>query len=338
MPSGHSRSSGQLSENHWLTELNVSTEQPEPLLRRLKKRACDVHLLEMVASLISKNEESKRASVVRFEYCIFTLIQNCTAYAMYIYTFLETDCLLVSSIDLVHFYTVLKPDEIYAAIETRRKLLGLSQAQVGQLAFDRDDTSPIQNIKRGSSPSVEKLAAIGEALGFELYFGPKRGGSNGPSFGIEGFAEAAVENILPAIDGSKEALREGFLPIPYDTGDPSNRGVAPLAFSRAWLNDAGLSPENLSFLSVGDEKMSPTLSKGSLALIEKGKRPRDLDVFSYIASGKISFARISAPDKNTMFLTYDHPLTAPLLLTEQNKSAIRLLGRVVWTGHNLCDG
>lgn len=41
-------------------------------------------------------------------------------------------------------------------------------------AFGRKDNAAFQALRRGSSPGVEKLEALAEALGLEFYFGPPR--------------------------------------------------------------------------------------------------------------------------------------------------------------------
>ena len=64
--------------------------------------------------------------------------------------------------------------ELYQTLESARSRLKLSQAEVGRLAFGSASSSPLQNIKRGNVPSVEKLQALAEVLDLELYFGEKR--------------------------------------------------------------------------------------------------------------------------------------------------------------------
>jgi len=67
------------------------------------------------------------------------------------------------------------PRRIYEILEVRRKAKGLSQTEVGVLAFGKPDNSPLQSLRRGSSPSVERLEALATVLGLELYFGEPRG-------------------------------------------------------------------------------------------------------------------------------------------------------------------
>ncbi|PHQ99147.1 MAG: hypothetical protein COB39_05520 [Marinosulfonomonas sp.] len=83
--------------------------------------------------------------------------------------------------------------------------------------------------------------------------------------------------------------------------------------------------------------MSPSLQPGSLALIENNKKPTNLQIFAYIENGKIEFARISQPDKKTMVLAFDHPMATPAVRAGKQCVAMRILGRVVWTGYNLSD-
>ena len=113
-------------------------------------------------------------------------------------------------------------NDIYAIIEQRRRELGLSQAQVSERAFSRSDTSAIQNIRRGSSPSVEKLAALGRALGLEFYFGPKR-----PS--AIAAAQAISKHFEPALSASREALAaHGFADEPVHFQAKTSAGVVNL--------------------------------------------------------------------------------------------------------------
>lgn len=61
--------------------------------------------------------------------------------------------------------------KIYSLFEERRAQLGLTQAEVGRLAFGKADNAPLQNIKKGSSPSIARVAAIATALGLEFRLG-----------------------------------------------------------------------------------------------------------------------------------------------------------------------
>ncbi|MEM1077419.1 MAG: S24 family peptidase [Pseudomonadota bacterium] len=160
----------------------------------------------------------------------------------------------------VHFCTMWETDKLLEIIEDRRRELGLTQTEVTKRAFRRNDTSAIQSIRRGSSPSVEKLAAIGDALGLELYFGPKRApkepdfDNNNPlphkglaKCGINGWSKAQeVRDPLPAPSFVSDELAfyvtptgqsmipEGIPPAALCLVTPSKK---PVAGDRVWIRD-----------------------------------------------------------------------------------------------------
>ena len=223
-------------------------------------------------------------------------------------------------------------DEIFKTIEKRRDELGLSQSEVSVRAFNRNDTSAIQNIKRGASPSAKKLAALSKALDLEFYFGPPRSVSQPV---VNGFAEAAAKIIEPSIDGSPEALRIGYLPIPFGQADPKHVGAAPIAIARSWLDDRGLQPDNLYFYVVPDDSMAPALPKGALALINTRAGHVGHFIWGYVEGGKLAFARMSWPDKDQLMISSDDHAKPPVLKTGKQVQSINILGKVIWSGQEV---
>jgi hypothetical protein len=67
----------------------------------------------------------------------------------------------------------------------------------------------------------------------------------------------------------------GFLPIPYHAAAaPDFRGTAPVALARQWLSASDIPAETLAFLPVICDDMAPTLTVGTLALIDNAiQRP-----------------------------------------------------------------
>mgnify|MGYP000486488657 CR=1 FL=1 len=81
---------------------------------------------------------------------------------------------------------------LYELVEERRQELGLTQAQLSMLAFDRADTAAIQNLRRGKAPSVTKMAKIAEAVGLEFYIGPARS-ERSTSIPVRAFASCSTQ-------------------------------------------------------------------------------------------------------------------------------------------------
>lgn len=110
--------------------------------------------------------------------------------------------------------------------------LGLSQTQLGQLAFGKPNASAFQNLKSGSSPAVDRLEAMANALGLELYFGPRRA--------PDGLADPSGEGDLDR----PEALRARYLPIPWvQMGRRPHR--PPLAVAAEWFENRRIPPQNV---------------------------------------------------------------------------------------------
>jgi phage repressor protein C with HTH and peptisase S24 domain len=112
----------------------------------------------------------------------------------------------------------------------------------------------MQNIRRGSSPSADRLAALCEALQLEFYIGPKRA-------------------PLPAQRGEDVALVDHFdLQVSAGAG---SLGVAapaqPVPFNAQWLRKRHLRPAALSVLEVRGDSMEPILFDGDPILVDKQK-------------------------------------------------------------------
>lgn len=111
----------------------------------------------------------------------------------------------------------MEPSTLYHILEERRRELGLTQSEVTERAFGRKDTSAIQNIRRGKSPSVTSAAAICEALGLEFYIGPKRVAA--PQLGSETPSRSIRRWI--ALKVYPELRNEGARPVAAKAGRPA---------------------------------------------------------------------------------------------------------------------
>lgn len=218
-------------------------------------------------------------------------------------------------------------EDIYGLIEDRRRQLGLSQAEVGIRAFGKADTSFIQNIKRGSSPSYAKLAALSEALDLEFYFGPRRSAAQT----IEGFAEHAASLTSASIDGSTEALRHGYRTIPYHDICNGQRGTTPISLARSWIEERNLDIEALCWVIAADDRMAPMVSSGALCLVEQQRTlPEPPSITALRHQGQLVLAHATRPSGNDWML--DHTGPGRAIYVPGNLAKVTLpIGRVVAT-------
>lgn len=217
-------------------------------------------------------------------------------------------------------------DQILEEIDKALARKGLSDAAASRLAVGHP--SLIKNFRmerKGEKRyNLSSLAKLADVLDLELYFGPKR-----PREALNGFAEAAVSRIEPAIDGSGEALRQGFLPIPYSLEDPNNRGVAPIALARSWLADHGLDPEHLSFITQPNGNMEPSISFGEMMLVDAGHELNPEPTLSaFVLDGEVGVGWAVGPNQESVVIFYENKYTVPVVIPKKRGARYRHLGRI----------
>lgn len=220
---------------------------------------------------------------------------------------------------------MLSPSEILAMIEARRAELGLSQAQLGARAFGRADNSAIQNLKRGSSPTVDKLEALADALGFELYFGPRRSaGTAPPTVTLDGDEFAAIPRL--AVEASAGAGAYADQP----------EVVGKLAFRHDWLRKIGVRPDKAMLITITGDSMAPGLEPGDLALIDQAKTAWVHNaLFALVdVDGAVRLKRVLLDRGRALVLLSDNPTHPPEARTGPDAARVKALGQVVWSGHS----
>lgn len=214
--------------------------------------------------------------------------------------------------------------ELLELIEARRAELGWSQVDVGRKAFGKADNSVISNMKRGSSPTYDRLAAICDAMGLEFYIGKPRGSvahSNELS-------ENAAESELTQPD----VFRRGYLPIPWLHFRPGTSSV-PVAFARSWLDANGLLPDNLACIVPDEVSLEGFDGLRTIALIDRSSSRKGFGIFA-VSDGSISVARVLVED-DMMVVQAKDARVAPKIIKRVDAETASILGRVVWIGARL---
>jgi hypothetical protein len=215
----------------------------------------------------------------------------------------------------LQIYTVLTTAQLYELLEARRIELGLSHMDLGTAAFGRSDNSAIMNIKRGSSPTLERLGAICDALGLEVFVGKPRS--------LTGLAEDQ-----PDTDFNRSARGpSGFLTIPW-TQPAAGKGSAPVAIQNTWLDQHGLLPERLSAV-LPDRAMIENIDpKRTVAIIEsRAPRKGAGSIWCLEEKGEKILARVAWLE-DAFVLMPRLPHQAPRLVSTKEDHRITVLGRV----------
>lgn len=227
----------------------------------------------------------------------------------------------------MHFFTMTdKPRttaDLYALLDARRMELGLSQLQLGQLAFGRPDSSSIQSLKRGSSPTFDRLSQLCDALGFELYCGPPRK------------ASAAGLREDPPTDSDLDkptALRAGYLPLPWHRLARAS-GASPLAFQPEWFAGIGHVPDRLSVVAPDVCHIPHGMPLATMLAVvdDAARRSSSPQVWAFLERGRTVIARIQSMHEALMIHDSD-PAIGSRLLMGKEREATAMIGRVIWLG------
>lgn len=250
--------------------------------------------------------------------------------SMDIFHSVETHCFhrsrLVRAHPMVQISTMFDPLEIYELLEARRKELGLSQADVGMRAFGKPENTPIQSLRKGSSPAIDRVASMAQALGLELYLGPVRDNSQTAAASEKEFAHIPLHNASLAAGAG--------------AANGSEEVVDYLAFRRDWLRKIGLSPANAVVARAEGDSMQPSIWHGDLLLIDRSRTeihtrrteagPRRSPIYALLDDGKARIKRIDRPAEDQVILLSDNPDYGPQLVRAETLS---IIGKVMWWGH-----
>lgn len=239
---------------------------------------------------------------------------------------------LVRQGGMVYFSTMFEPSQILAIIEDRRKHLGLSQAEVSLRAFGKPDNTAIQSLKKGSSPAVDRVAALARALGLELYLGPPReSGELPPSPDLNDLA------TLP--------LHDAFV----SAGPGAINSVEPVvdyvSFRRDWLKKIGTLPSNAVLVRASGDSMQPCISDGDMLLIDRADRHapvptrsdrgvRRAPIYALLHNGEAKVKRLLLTEAGFVTLISDNPDYQPQFAKADDLS---IIGKVKWWGHTCKD-
>lgn len=223
--------------------------------------------------------------------------------------------------------------DLHELFDKRRRDLGMSQADVGRTAFGRETDTSLQNMKRGSVPSFEKVAAISEALGLEFYVGQPRdiaGAPQPPAADPEEFTNIPLHEASLAAGAGAE---NGSGPI-----------IDYLSFRRDWLRRIGTAPANAVLARVEGESMQPTIWAGDMVLIDTGKTEIPIrtsnakkgrsPVYALLDDGRARVKRIERPTQDQVMLLSDNPDNGPEFA---DTKTLTIIGKVMWWGHTNRD-
>jgi phage repressor protein C with HTH and peptisase S24 domain len=186
----------------------------------------------------------------------------------------------------------------------------------------------VRNDEKRAVPSIEKAAAIAEALGINYQIGPA---GRRPEFSIDGANYAQIP-----VHDAWLAAGPGYL-----NGDAEI--IGHLAFRREWLTKMRISSGNARVARAHGLSMAPGIGDGDLVLLDTAKTlddvpvrgPRDQrwpPIFGFTLDGSARVKRLKRLVDNSLVVLSDNPAFEPEVIDPSDRE-FELLGQVVWSGH-----
>ena len=207
------------------------------------------------------------------------------------------------------------PKRILALIQERMNELGINQSQLGLRAFGKANASAFQNLRAGSSPAVDRLEAIANALDWELYFGPRR---------AHGAIQDEPEEFAPP-----SAAGSIYLPIPWvPMGKKAH--LPPVAISRDYLDARRIRPANVRAFEPDHDWTGLGLGDvTSLIDVKRTQVGEDNGLFAWSRGGRTYLGMVQRIGDNVACLT---PAEHRGAFDLGPARALHVLGRVVFIG------
>lgn len=138
----------------------------------------------------------------------------------------------------------------------------------------------------------------------------------------------------------------GFVLVPrYDVSASMGSGavihseqiVDHLAFRAEWVRtELSANPNNLVLISAIGDSMEPTLRAGDLLLIDRSATAVKQDaVYAFATNGDLRVKRMQLKIDGSVVVKSDNPQYDAEFLTAEHVAALRIVGRVVWSGRRM---
>ncbi|MEQ5870214.1 S24 family peptidase [Sagittula sp. NFXS13] len=206
-----------------------------------------------------------------------------------------------------------------------------------------DNPSLIKNLRLsardhpGKHP-YEKILALAEVLGLEVYIGPPRQSMDTPSIAPHDNPDYALVSTYPVeVSGVRGASAVNAA------------ADGPLAFRKEWLSSKGINVENAALLRVRGDSMQPVIWHNDLIMIDTSRTkprirdPRRVslrkgyqdDIYVVELDGALLVKALRRPSEERLILVSENNARYdPQELRGAEINALRIVGKAVWWGHS----
>lgn len=191
----------------------------------------------------------------------------------------------------------------------------------------------IRNVIRSekrAGPTLSRVEEICDALGLELYIGPRRpdpgAGGNRPTV-VDMPAEKGAFDLVDRYDVNVSA-GPGLIPV-------EENAVGQVAFNKKWLLREGINARQAGIVRVRGDSMAPTIPDGSLVLVHLPEHePTKQGIFAVSFDGQAMIKRLVPTEQGrdgrprAIVMVSDNPMFAPRVVAGSDLRLLRIVGRV----------
>lgn len=219
-------------------------------------------------------------------------------------------------------------DEILKAIDSALAKKGMKDATASRLAVGHPKF--LTHLRKRSSNQrlhpIEGLIRLAEALDLEFYIGPPRIGTEL----TEGVSDTftSIPRYEVSLSAGNGALAGPELP------------ASSLGFRLDWLSKRGINPEQCVIVDVAGDSMAPTLSDGDLVMIDRRvvDNLRSNALYGLVTPDGLAKVKRVTRYHDDLVLSSENPAYPPEIYHGPDAASVRIIGEVVWVGHEFKRG
>lgn len=117
----------------------------------------------------------------------------------------------------------------------------------------------------------------------------------------------------------------------------SKQVVNFVSFDSNWVrNFLGVPPQELALIAVKGDNMEPTLSDGDMVLVDlRGNGMEDNGIYVLQFKDSLLVRRLHRKLDGSVIVKSDNTTYEPEVLSEDDADALKVVGRVIWTGRKV---
>ncbi len=197
----------------------------------------------------------------------------------------------------------------------------------GRKAFSDLANIPLSTLNSylaGVEPKVTMVVRIARALGLSVAQLLERGDADRSS-GTRTIGDSEQIRMLNVVASAGPG---------YQNDDPVDLRMLP--FARSVLADLGVKLDNARFLVARGDSMEPTISDGSIVLVDVSfNRPKDDGIYVVVVGNEVRIKRVARGFGGSVTLVSDNERYPTETLAPPEAEGLRVAGKVVWAGGRL---